>query len=127
MSATTPLLELLIAELQGHHRLTRYPIRALQLSPAGPADPPGCVIVSPRHTPEAPFLRVTCADAGLTVRIDPAEAALFSRLRRGGSGGIEHRGSDRICITDAGGLKRFIGLLWEHRLGGELYSPHTSE
>jgi hypothetical protein len=125
MPSSVSLLELLVAELQGHGRLMRYPVRALQLSPAGTVESHGCVIVSPRHTPAAPLLRVTGADAGLTIQIDSAEGALFERLRCQGSGGIEHLASDRIRITDAGGVKRFIGLLWDHRLVGEPDRPQA--
>jgi hypothetical protein len=80
------------------------------------------VVVSPRHPPTAPFLRARCDASGLILDVDPAEAGLLDRLDRRAHTGIDRVEPSRIIITDAGGLKRFVGMLLEHRLAGEIYS-----
>ncbi len=122
MTQCLVLLEHLLAELHGHRLLTRYPIRSLRLPSMDGSHPPGCVVVSPRHPPTAPFLRARCDASGLILDVDPAEAGLLDRLDRRAHTGIDRVEPSRIIITDAGGLKRFVGMLLEHRLAGEIYS-----
>ena len=118
MDESPRLLELFVSELQGHRRLARYPVRALRLWPATPEASQGCVVVSAHHTTEQPFLQITCTERGLTVGIDPAERRLLERLQQSDPPAVEQIAPDRIRIGDAGGLKRLIGVLLEHRLVG---------
>jgi hypothetical protein len=127
MRACVRLLELFAAELQGHRHLGRYPVRRLRLEGGASGAAPGCVVVSAQHTPDHPLLQLSCTAAGLTVAVDPAEQELFARLHRRDPPGVVHLSPHRIRIADAGGLKRLIGVLLEHRLHGEIYpSPPRS-
>ena len=121
MAQCLVLLKHLVAELHGHRLLMRYPIRSLRLPSMDESDSPGCVLVSPHHPPTRPFLRARCDASGLILDIDPAEEGLFDRLDRRAHPAIDRLGPSRIIITDAGGLKRFVGMLIEHRLAGDIY------
>ena len=85
-------------------------------------DPPGCVVVSPHHPPSKPFLRARCGAPGLILDVDPTEEGLFDRLERRAHPAIDRTSPSRVVITDAGGLKRFVGVLLEHHPAGDIYS-----